>query len=184
MSNLKFGKSKFLSLALSFCVLAAAAALTGCQTARYKEFKNVKPGMEKDEVLSATGGPYTSKRWKGKDRWIYEFKGTPEGAQTREVHFENGKAVYVGSKVVPAVSGEEQDRINDESNAIEDKKLTDERRTWEAHHGVYHSQFAGKAGQGVQPQDRYDRQFNEATFGIQDMNAERAKLAPSFESLD
>lgn len=182
MSNSKFGISKFLSV--SFALLIVAVALSGCQTPRYKEFKNVKNGMEKDEVLAATGGPYTSKRWKGKDRWIYEFKGTPEGSQTREVHFENGKAVYVGMKVVPAVSGEEQDRLNEESNIAEEKKLADERRAWEAHHGVYYSQFAGKAGQGAPAQDRYDRQFQQDTYGIQDMNAERAKLAPSYQSLD
>lgn len=182
MSNLKFGLSKFWSV--SCAALLMASAFSGCQTPRYKEFENAKVGMEKDQVLSATGGPYTSRRWKGKDRWIYEFKGTPEGSQTREVHFENGKAVYVGMKVVPAVSGEEQDRMNEESNAAEEQKLAAERKAWEAHHGVYHSQFAGKAGQGAPPLDRFDRQFNESTYGIQDDNAERAKLAPTYQSVD
>ena len=167
----------------------AGGLLTGCVTPRYKEFKNVKQGMEKDQVLSAAGGPNYSKRWKGKDRWIYEMKNTPEGSQTKEVHFEEGKAVYVGSKVVPAVSGEEQDRINEESNVQEEKRLSEQDLAWEAARGVARTQYSGPKPQNKTPAnntrqfDPYDRKFNESTYGVQDHEAEKTRIAPTFEAI-
>ena len=107
----------------SWILISALVSLAACQTPRYKEFSNVKPGMEKDLVLDVAGNPSVARRWNGKDRWIYYYVQTPDGPQTREVHFQDGKAVYVGTKVVPDVSAEEQDHLNDESNEAEQKNL-------------------------------------------------------------
>ncbi|HVK59940.1 MAG TPA: outer membrane protein assembly factor BamE [Bdellovibrionales bacterium] len=89
-------------------VISIAAVLTACQTPA-ERFTKVKPGMSKDEVLEAAGNPTFSRRWQSKDRWIYTFDNR---SAEREVHFENGKATYVGGTVTPPVSAAEQDRLN------------------------------------------------------------------------
>ncbi|MEK7356567.1 MAG: hypothetical protein AAB250_08965, partial [Bdellovibrionota bacterium] len=113
------------------CVFAVAlVSLSSCQTPRYKEFAGVKQGMEKDLVLEAAGHPTIARRWNGKDRWIYQYLQTPDGPQTREVHFQDGRAVYVGTKVVSDVSAEDQDRLNDEANEAEQKRMEADYRKW------------------------------------------------------
>jgi outer membrane protein assembly factor BamE (lipoprotein component of BamABCDE complex) len=183
--RMMFHKAQALTLTL---LVATSSLLVGCVTPRYKEFKKLKPGMEKDQVIEAAGGPNVSRRWHGKDRWIYDYKETPEGNQTREVHFENGKAVYVGTKVVPAVSAEEQDRINEESNAQEAARTAVEDREWEASRGVARTQYrTGQKAEAATPSrqsDRYDKKFNEAFYGVQNPEAEKTKLAPTFESIE
>jgi len=159
----------FLSLAL--------ATLSGCVTPRYKEFARVKEGMEKDQVIDEAGGPNVSRRWHGKDRWIYNYY-TPDGRQTREIHFEEGKAIYVGNKVVPAVSAEEQDRINDQSNAEEDKRVTAEHIQWAEEHGV-----AYKLKTGTQL-DSDDIRMQEGMYGTRNMSRERQKVAPNFQEVN
>lgn len=106
-----------------FSVLAAiglgaiiALAISGCQTSRIKDFESVHGGMSKGDVLAAIGNPQRTQRWHGRDRWQYTFYGQPEGDVVREVHFENGKSTYVGGAIKPAVSADEQDRINDIEN--------------------------------------------------------------------
>jgi outer membrane protein assembly factor BamE (lipoprotein component of BamABCDE complex) len=103
-------------------VAANIICLVGCQTARQNEFKDVQVGMNKNAVLAAAGNPNVARRWKGMDRWIYKF----EGAETREVHFLDGKAVYVGDEVKPPVSASEQDHLNEASNTKESQRVDSE----------------------------------------------------------
>lgn len=154
---------------------ALVLLLVGCQSPRHESFKDVKPGMEKDVVLESAGGPYTSRRWNGKDRWIYEYRNTPNGPVTKEVHFKDGKVVYSGDKVVPAVSAAEQDRLNDESNRKEAERLAAEERKWETKRG---------AARPTTNLDRQDLEVQNAINGTVDMDREKTKLAPTFDSVE
>jgi outer membrane protein assembly factor BamE (lipoprotein component of BamABCDE complex) len=87
---------------------------------RLKEFESVHGGMSKSEVIEIVGGPQRTQRWHGRDRWEYRFYNTREGDVIREVHFEDGKSTYVGSAIKPAISADEQDRINDVYNGRAD----------------------------------------------------------------
>ena len=157
--------------------LIALSLLSACQTPRYKEFTGIKPGMQKDQVLETAGGPTVSRRWNGKDRWIYNYATTPEGTQTREVHFEDGKAVYVGAKPIPKVTAAEQDRLNEESNVAEDRKNADEQRRWNEEHGVATTLKTGNQ------LDRQDLRIQKSIYGTSNPR-ERQQLAPSFESVE
>jgi outer membrane protein assembly factor BamE (lipoprotein component of BamABCDE complex) len=154
-------------------LLLLAMTLIGCQTPRYKEFSRLKEGMEKDQVIEQAGGPNVSRRWKGKDRWIYDYK-TPDGRQTREVHFEEGRAVYVGSKVVPLVSAEEQDRINEQSNVAEEKRVNEDHLRWAEEHGVAHRL------KSAADLDDDDVRLQESLYGIRNVERARTKVAPTY----
>lgn len=148
------------SLAKGLAFASALLTLSSCQTPRYKEFSSVKQGMEKDLVLEAAGNPTIARRWNGKDRWIYHYLKTPDGPQTREVHFQDGRAVYVGTKVVPDVSAEDQDRLNDESNEQEQKRMEAEYKKWAETVG------AVTAGDGDKSNPEIDADFRERTYGV------------------
>ena len=89
----------------------------GCATTPHEQWKKVKVGMYKDEVLEIMDSPQRTQRWHGLDRWTYVYfdKSTPE-KQLKEVHFQEGKANYVGEIYRPQVSAEEQDNLNEVSN--------------------------------------------------------------------
>jgi len=93
-----------------------AGGISGCQSSRLREFETVHGGMSKSEVIEVVGGPQRAQRWHGRDRWEYRFYSTSEGDIVREVHFENGKSTYVGAAIKPAVSADEQDRLNEVYN--------------------------------------------------------------------
>lgn len=103
-----------------FAVAAAAVAtdatLSGCQSKRYKEFETIHGGMSKGDVLAVMGNPDRTQRWHGRDRWQYTLYGHPDGDVVREVHFENGRSTYVGAAIKPAISADEQDRLNEIGN--------------------------------------------------------------------
>jgi hypothetical protein len=93
-----------------------AVALVGCATTRHKEFAQVKPGMDKQAVLEFAGNPDRTMRWQGKDRWIYDFRIDDFSTDSQEVHFQEGRVVYIGKAIQPAVSAEAQDDLNESSN--------------------------------------------------------------------
>jgi outer membrane protein assembly factor BamE (lipoprotein component of BamABCDE complex) len=117
--------SRNASLSEVLFIFCFSTILTGCQTARLKEFASIHGGMTKGEVLSAVGGPDRTQRWHGRDRWEYTLHGHPEGDIIREVHFENGRSTYVGPAIKPAISADEQDRINLLSNQAADLRDTE-----------------------------------------------------------
>lgn len=76
--------------------------LSACQTNMKTAFEDVKLGMDKDQVLTAIGGPRAVTRFHGKDRWFIAYY--HEGIRyEKEVHFTNGYATYVGEPYEPAV---------------------------------------------------------------------------------
>ncbi|GEM_PF-2413291 len=81
-------------------MVTSLSTLAGCVTPRFREFDRVQEGMPKWEVLEAAGNPTRTQRWQGRDRWIYVIWDAPgEKRRIREVHFEDGLAVYVGPQV-------------------------------------------------------------------------------------
>lgn len=184
------------SLVTLIASLATLIMLAGCQTPRHAEFAYLKQGMEKHDVLAVVGGPDASQRWQGKDRWIYNFNDHPEGAQTKEVHFENGKAVYVGGKVVPEVSAVEQDRLNAAAETEAQKR--------EREQNLYRTEFVGVAGATEtgsseaphvnqylgkaslnEPEVEANARFNESMYGVpKSPEFEQRKVAPNFEEVN
>jgi outer membrane protein assembly factor BamE (lipoprotein component of BamABCDE complex) len=170
-----------------FAVLCMLVLLTGCQTPQYKSFEGARLGMDKHSVLEAAGKPRTTSRWKGKDRWTYDFVNTPDGPQTREIHFENGRAVYIGGKVVPPVTAAEQDKINEESNVQEAKRLDDNRIRYEKAMGTVRvNRDLGENVQSYGPSANTEviADVQEQLTGIPNPEREKRKRAPMFVPLD
>ena len=185
---------------ISFEHLIAAivilSTLSGCQTSRLSAFENVKPGMDKPLVLAEVGSPDISRRWNGKDRWIYNLTSRSEEPQTKEVHFENGRAVYVGGKIAPDVSAEQQDRLNAAAE-IEAQKRESEMKLYRTEFvgiaaapegapsgGPHVNQYLGKATLNDNDVEATAR-FNESMYGIpQSPQFEQRKIAPNFEEID
>ena len=111
-------------IAFSFLILA----LTGCQTNMKKAFDEIKPGMDKDQVLEIIGGPRAVTRFHGKDRWFISFYNNGTRFE-REIHFLNGHADYVGEPYEPPVelSAAAVDKKNEELNAQAYQELVDAR---------------------------------------------------------
>lgn len=104
----------------------AMGGLLACSSSPVKDFENVREGMPKYDVLEAMGVPQRSERWHGKDRWTYMYV-EAEKPQTKEIHFQDGKVIYKGDPVLPAVNAAEQDKLNEDSNSELEKKYAEKR---------------------------------------------------------
>lgn len=93
MVALRDGGTMFRYWACSVVLLSFL--VTACQTSMLKQFSEVKPGMEKAEVLELMGNPQSTQRFHGKDRWTYVFYDNHIRFD-KEVQFFSGNAVYVG----------------------------------------------------------------------------------------
>lgn len=104
-------------------------SLSACAS-KIQRIEGLTEGLEKTDVLAAVGGPQISKRWQGKDRWIYRLYA--DGAtQIREVHFDRGVLVYAGPPLPVAIPAAEQDRLNQQAHLEGEeyeKALREERR--------------------------------------------------------
>ena len=147
---------------VKYLVVLVGTALfsCACQTSDRERFDStIRLGMDKSTVVETVGGPTVSRRWKGKDRWIYRFRqGPPENHETREVHFENGRVVYVGKEVVPDVSAEEQDRINEAQIAEDFRRLQEENERRNQNLGIITNTNLAE--------DPLDRKLRESLYGI------------------
>lgn len=90
--------------------------LNSCATNMSQQFARIQVGMEKDQVLALMDSPQRTQRWKGQDHWTYIFY-DKDIRQEKEVHFDLGKAVYVGDHQEPAISAENKDQKNESSNS-------------------------------------------------------------------
>lgn len=113
-----------------FLFLAAMTLLSGCQLSQQglKSFEKVKPGMEKPEVLDIVGSPDRRQRWHGMDRWTYIYF-EKDRREEKEIHFDEGKATYVGARVAPEISAEEQDTMNDDANRAVQARAAEQRNS-------------------------------------------------------
>lgn len=80
---------------LAIPVVCVSLFTTACQTSMLKQFGEVKPGMEKDDVLDLMGTPTRTQRAQGKDRWTYVFYDNRIRFE-KEVQFFEGNAIYAG----------------------------------------------------------------------------------------
>jgi outer membrane protein assembly factor BamE (lipoprotein component of BamABCDE complex) len=146
-------------------LIASAALSTACQTAPDRAFEKVQVGMTKGVVLEAAGNPTFSRRWKGRDRWIYVYKNRTEGPLTREVQFENGKSVYVGDEIAAASDPAEQDRLNQ-------RAVCDNPKNWKSCNQLrdVETQIVKPANVGAVPSKELSPEqealFNESMYGI------------------
>ena len=111
---------------LSIALPIVSLVLSACTTPRHKDFPQVKQGMDKSAVLEIAGGPDRSMRWHGKDRWIYDFRIDDYTTDSQEVHFEDGRVVYIGKAIEPAVTAADQDDLNETANRIAEKLPSNE----------------------------------------------------------
>ncbi|MFP5518941.1 MAG: outer membrane protein assembly factor BamE [Bdellovibrionia bacterium] len=130
---------------LVIILLQASFLSIGCQTNMKKAFEEVKPGMDKDDVLSIMGSPRSSQRFHGKDRWRYVFYADDLRFE-KEVHFLEGTAVYVGEKWEPPQeqSAVVVDQKNEENNARIDALLKEEAAKAKTDFDNYQSQTKGE----------------------------------------
>lgn len=75
-----------------FCLILPIAA---CSTNPYKNFKDVKIGMDKTDVLDEVGSPRESYRHYGRDVWVYTFY-LDKKMLIKQIEFESGRVVYAG----------------------------------------------------------------------------------------
>lgn len=109
---------------LAIPVVAIALLTTACQTSMVKQFSEIKPGMEKDDVLGLMGSPTRTQRFHGKDRWTYVFYDQRIRFE-KEIQFFEGNAVYIGDTWQPEAekSAAAMDKLNEEKNQKLDEQL-------------------------------------------------------------
>ena len=74
--------------------LVLILTLAGCVSAPARELENVRPGMDKDEVLEAAGNPKRTFRAAGQDHWVYVFY-RAEQEFLQQTDFVDGKVLKV-----------------------------------------------------------------------------------------
>lgn len=155
--------------------------VTACQTAQRKSFDSIKVGMNKSIVVETVGGPTFTRRTRGQDRWIYEFRDTTGLPTSKEVDFEEGIAVYVGPKQTPKVSADEQDRMNAGVSADDMKNWRMDADRRDANLGTSRS---SRSFQYTPSEDAIDRKIRESLYGIDPQpEIEARKQAPRFEPI-
>ncbi len=115
----------------AFVLISTLALVVGCASEpTIDQFRQVKRGMPKYDVLELVGEPIRVRRARGQDRWTYQFRRDDGVVAEREVVFDEGKVVYAG--LVRDYSTEEttptpatntstpkaQDAVNKSSSAI------------------------------------------------------------------
>ncbi len=136
---------KTLVLLFAFLLL-----VTGCVSLPSDDFAKLKPGMEKSEVLEVMGNPTYKVRRKGQDRWTWVYYDKNEKLQS-EVHFDDGKAVYVGGKPKPELSAEERDSANEQANLEIEKQFNAEREAARDNLPNYEDEVRGSGSDGYIP---------------------------------
>lgn len=123
-------------------LISLSLMLTACQTSMLKQFEEVTPGMEKEDVLDIMGSPTQTQRFHGKDRWTYVFY-DKRIKFVKEVQFFEGNAVYVGDIWQPPVekNAVAMDSFNDRKNREIDEQIA---REVESHRQSY-SEFEKKS---------------------------------------
>ncbi|KHD87436.1 MAG: lipoprotein [Bdellovibrio sp. ArHS] len=118
---------------------------TACQTSMLKQFGEVRPGMEKDDVLDLMGSPSRTQRFQGKDRWTYVFYDDRIRFE-KEVQFFNGNAIYVGDIAQPEATKTASaiDAINDQKNKEIDEQIAKEVEQHRREYSDYEAKARGE----------------------------------------
>lgn len=111
-------------------MILVSLLMSACQTSMLKQFSELKPGMEKDDVLNLMGSPNQTQRFHGKDRWKYVFYDQRIRFE-KEIQFFEGSAVYIGDPWQPEASqtASAMDSINEERNKVLDAQVEQDRAT-------------------------------------------------------
>lgn len=126
-------------------LLCSAWILSACQGSMIRQFEEVKPGMEKNDVLALMGSPNQAQRFHGKDRWYYNFYDNNIRFQ-KEVHFFEGNAVYIGDTWQPPAekSAVAQDALNAQRNRELDDQMAKDIETYRREYENYESKSKGE----------------------------------------
>lgn len=126
-------------------LLLLCLSTTACQTSMLKQFNEVSPGMEKDDVLGLMGSPQRAQRFHGKDKWTYIFYDKRIRFE-KEVQFFEGNAIYVGEVSQPPVeqSAAVVDARNEASNKALDEIIAKETTANRKAYDAYESQTRGE----------------------------------------
>jgi hypothetical protein len=161
-----------------FLVLLSALMLSGCQSYGPRNFENLHVGMEKSAVVETAGSPTITRRWEGKDRWIYEYRDRTDKVVVKEIHFENGKSVYVGPPPPPTITASEQDKINQQAVEQGDEADRQENLRRDRLLGI---QRAHGKGEAPEAEDAVDHKLRESLYGVDpDPQALRNTFAPVY----
>ncbi|KYG69182.1 hypothetical protein AZI87_08205 [Bdellovibrio bacteriovorus] len=130
---------------LAIPVVIIGLLTTACQTSMLKQFGEVKPGMEKDDVLDLMGSPSRTQRFHGKDRWTYVFYDDRIRFE-KEVQFFNGNAIYVGDISQPEVTKTAMavDAINEQKNKEIDEQIAKEVEQHRKEYSDYEAKARGE----------------------------------------
>lgn len=120
---------------LAIPLILLSLLTTACQTSMLKQFNEITPGMEKDDVLDIMGSPTQTQRFQGKDRWTYVFY-DKRIRFIKEVQFFEGNAIYVGDVWQPPANANAvaKDKFNEEKNREIDEQIA---RDVEGHRRAY-----------------------------------------------
>lgn len=126
-------------------VVMIAWVTSACQTNMIRQFDEIKPGMEKAEVLALMGSPNQTIRAHGKDRWFYNFYENRIRFE-KEVQFFEGNAVYVGERWQPPVtqSAAAQDALNEKKNQAADEQIAKDVETHRRNYENYEAKSKGE----------------------------------------
>lgn len=107
------GIKAILKMALSTGLIVG---LVGCASRPHSNFESLSIGMEKDQVVERMGPPKFVRRVRGEDRWKYVYY--HDGIRFEKyVHFDNGKAIYLGDLVPGKGNAAEEDELIAKENA-------------------------------------------------------------------
>jgi hypothetical protein len=82
-------------------ILTAVFIVTGCQTDSFlKDFKHVRLGMDKFDLVETLGDAQRKERRNGKEWWFYTVYENKQKYE-RLVVFENNKVIYAGRVATP-----------------------------------------------------------------------------------
>lgn len=120
---------------------------TGCQTSMLKQFGEIKPGMEKAQVLNVMGSPSRTQRFHGKDKWTYVFYDDSIRFE-KEIQFFEGSAIYVGerSQPDPDKTAVAVDIANEAKNKALDEQLAMTIQQNRKDYDSYESKMRGQDG--------------------------------------
>lgn len=79
---------------LFWALFLTLSSITSCTTSPKRDFEKIQVGMDKADVLELMGNPKRTRRWKGKDEWIYRFYDNNQEVQKKLV-FELGRVIEI-----------------------------------------------------------------------------------------
>ena len=77
----------------------AFALVTACSSFQIEDFKEVRIGMDRSDVIDSIGSPYSTQKRGDLNVWTYRLTNDGKALVVREVHFKNDHVVYAGEPI-------------------------------------------------------------------------------------